>query len=453
MQSATLQIHATIVSTESRHRPHKMWQRKLTFLVPSSMPKERQKTQSSDATILNTEMTDHQKESVYTRLDFAAGMLACFVLLFAIYAPLYKEAILQPKLFFDFDPHMYLAQIWLETGKLPGGHYLFHILAGTGAKIFGNLRVSTFVVVMASELLTAAILYTYIFHCTRKVFIASMVATSIMLAGPLCLFAFKDGLFHFGGYLNPNILHSPTMSVLKPVALLLFILTDLSRENNNGIHIVVLVFLIIVSAFAKPSYIFIMLPAIVVLYAAGYRAIGLKNILILCAACIMILLWMYASVYITQHIDHFNDPSGNSAYNESVKISLVPYKFSFGHMWQPSYTIVIMKNLLSLVFPLYVLIMYRDDCKKDFHFVYACALFVFAWLSYAFLYESNHPQHGNFGWSSYTAVFLLFLEAFKILVSRFSKDARSYCGAALLALHVIFGIGYCLKVSMGWGYV
>lgn len=398
-------------------------------------------------------MTDNQKESVYSRLDFAAGMLASIVLLFAIYSPLYKEAILQPKSFFDFEPHMYLAQIWIETGKLPGGHYLFHVLAGVGAKLFNNLRISTFLVTMASELLTAAILYTYIFHCTRKVSTAFMAATAIMLAGPLCLFALKDGWFHFGGYLNPNILHSPTMSVLKPVALLLFILTDLSKENQNGIHIFILVFLIIVSNFAKPSYIFIMLPAIVVLYVAGYRAIGLKNLLILCAVCTLMLLWMYISVYITQHIDHFNDPTGNSAYNESVKISLVPYKFSFGYVWGKSYFAVILKNLLSLVFPLYIFFMYRNDCRKDFHFVYACTLFIFAWLSYAFLYESNHPQHGNFGWSSYTAVFLLFLASFKILALNFAKDARSYCGAALLALHVIFGIGYCLKVSMGFGYV
>lgn len=397
-------------------------------------------------------MTDQQKESVYTRLDFAAGMLASIILLFAIYTPTYKEAILEPKSFFDFDPHMYLAQIWIETGKLPT-HYLFHLLAGTGAKIFGNLRISTFAVTMASELLTAVIIYSYIFRCTRKVSIAFIAATGIMLAGPLCLFAPKDGLFHFGGYLNPNILHSPTMSVLKPIALLLFILTDLSRKIPNGIYTLSLVFLIIISALAKPSYIFIMLPAIVVLYAAGYREIGLKNLLILCAACVLALLWMYVSVYITQRIDHFNDPTGNSAYNESVKISLVPYKFSFGYIWGKSYIAVILKNVLSLVFPLYVLIMYRSDCKKDFHFVYACTLFIFAWLSYAFLYESNHPQHGNFGWSSYSAVFLLFLTSFKIFVQKFSKDARSYCGAALLALHVIFGIGYCLKVSMGWGYV
>ena len=192
-----------------------------------------------------------------------------------------------------------------------------------------------------------------------------------------------------------------------------------------------------------------MMPSIVLLYWEGYREIDKKHFFALCLVCLLTLLWAYLFIYGFQV---------NPGYKGKVAIGL----FKAPLVWSrisifPTVNciIILLKGALSIVFPLYVLAMYRKNIAKDFQWLYAWTLFAFACIFVVFFYEKPNIRHGNFGWPAITATFLLFVASFMVFIENFAKDMRSYCGAALLGLHVAFGVAYRLKLilfgTLAWG--
>lgn len=196
--------------------------------------------------------------------------------------------------------------------------------------------------------------------------------------------------------------------------------------------------MIILSGLAKPTYLLIMLPAIVLLYICGYREIDKRHFFALCFTNFLMLLWMWLFVYV------FRDGNG---YSSRIDIGLFKYAF----LREPNYFTIFLKLALSIAFPLYVLAC--NHGTKDFQYIYAWVLFMFAYLFFALFHEMPNIADGNFGWSAMTATFLLFVVSFRVFVENFSMNMRSYCGAALLGLHVASGLVYHVRIIWTAKYI
>ena len=91
----------------------------------------------------------------------------------------------------------------------------------------------------------------------------------------------------------------------------------------------------------------------------------------------------------------------------SDRILIAPFK-SMLH-WTGKYWLIVLKILMSIVFPLYVTIYYWKDTKKDLAYRLGWINFVVALLLAILLAEQEKYTHGNFFWGPMLAVFILFV--------------------------------------------
>jgi len=107
-----------------------------------------------------------------------------------------------------------------------------------------------------------------------------------------------------------------------------------------------------------------------------------------------------------------------------------------------------LKLLLSVLFPLYVLVAYRRIVFRDFFVRLGFAAFVVGLLMAAFLGESGIPRYfGNFTWSAQIGCFLLFVgtTAFffgTAVLGQGRRTSMAWAGIAIFALHVGAGFIY-----------
>ena len=98
---------------------------------------------------------------------------------------------------------------------------------------------------------------------TREVWKSMMISFGIIIAGPLFLLVGIDHKFYFG-YIGFALYHNPTFILLRPFAVLLWLLIIkyLFSKINTGMGIFLGILVVILSTLAKPSYIICILPAI-----------------------------------------------------------------------------------------------------------------------------------------------------------------------------------------------
>lgn len=367
-----------------------------------------------------------------------------------------------------------------ETGILFPGPFLFHlstIAVHTFAPV--SWEFANVIALLIFRLLLAGIIWALVRNAIRSRDLVSDATVTIgltiglMFAGAVSFITWPSGNYYLG-YLVPNIYVSQTLVVLQPLALLSFLVAIrvffTGAKGRSPRYVGGLAILSLLSVLAKPSFAMVLLPALVMLLwwqgqlpgvviARHHRRLvalhlprDLTPLVILVVSVIVPSLtgiaWVYISTYLVVQQEAANTGSGISIAPLQVMIFL---QTAFG---SPNAAIpwLILKLVLSLLFPLTVAAGYFSTVRVD-------SRFVLAWLQMGFgcvftytLAESPNFHPGNYTWSGQIAISVLFVISALLLFERtlvsgsdrwrtiFASPTAIVCYLALL-LHILGGLG------------
>ncbi|MBI5297343.1 MAG: hypothetical protein HY869_17835 [Chloroflexi bacterium] len=267
-----------------------------------------------------------------------------------------------------------------------------------------------------------------------------LAALGVGMAAPVSLLWPLDGLLYLG-YIGMNVYHSPTMFLLKPLAILQFMyaLCCFSEEHRPYLwQVAATALLSALGTFIKPSLAICILPALV--FYAAYRlwrkayvhtlalffGVGLPTALVLA--------WQFGVTYYA---------------NEAGGIGLLP----FGVMGAFS-NYLGLKFLLSILFPLSVSILFFKQARGDVRLVLGWLVFLFGAVFTYFFAENERLLEGNFIWSGQITLLLLFAVStlFYLEVPKRTQFERRF-PALLWALHIVSGVVYYVVCVLGNPYI
>ncbi len=259
-----------------------------------------------------------------------------------------------------------------------------------------------------------------------------LILLGLLIATPIALLWPLDNKMYLG-YLGITSYHNPTILVLKPLALIQFIIAYRSFQSNSplskweiGLGFIVSV----LGAYVKPNFAICILPAISA-YTA-YRMlrkqyVNLKGVFFgVVFPVTLMLAWQFLLTY------QFND-EGGIAFMPLVVMS--SYSKFLG-----------VKFILSILFPLLVSAVYWRDLAQDSRMVLAWIAFLLgAAYTYLLAETGSRIYHGNFGWSGEIALFILFAASTLFFLERTPAQNKTNFFKPLLivwGLHVVFGAIY-----------
>jgi len=310
-----------------------------------------------------------------------------------------------------------------------------------------GLYASLMILQTLAQVLTAIILYLWFGNRKEKHWnwLRAFCAGSLTLVAPIMLLVLKDGLFYFG-YIGLASYHNPTIHLLRPVALLSFILA-LRIFNPSGPskgEIALAASLMILSALIKPSYALCILPALLSLALIQFlrkRPLRISYLVLgYLLPALVILLAQWALSYWLMA-------------GEQTSIIIMPLQveraFSDFLGW---------KFLFSIAFPLTATLFIWKAARRRIDIQLAWLSFFFGAAQLYLLAESGERlYHGNFRWGAQITLFLLFSVAARFVArSLYARKALPIHKAMLLqatyAAHLLAGIAYYLRALISPDY-
>lgn len=379
--------------------------------------------------------------------------------------------------------HVAFAREMSETGVLFPGHFLFH-LSTIAIRSLAPVSwdVANVMTLLAYRLLLARIVWSLVRRAIRSRDLVSDGALSIVLtisllfARAVSFLTWPTGNYYLG-YSVPNIYVSHTLVVLQPLALLSFLAVIrvfcTGATVWNARDLVGLANLSLFSVLARPSYALVLVPALVVLLSwRGHLpsiAITAKNggfiawrwpqshtplailVVSVIIPTVVAITWVYLSTYLVVQQEAANTGTGISVAPLRVMLFL---QTTFG---SPDAAIpwLVLKLLLSLLFPLAVAGAYFSTVRADPRFVLAWLQMGVGCLFTYFLAESPNFRPANYTWSGQIAISVLFVISALLLFERtlvsgsnrwrtiLASPPAIVCYFALL-LHIIGGLGIYL---------
>ena len=355
----------------------------------------------------------------------------------------------------DYSLHVLYTQLLVE-GKF--GEIPLQALAHPGLQIilalmhlvtFGRLGLyaSLMIVQVAAQVSTAVILYFWMGEGVEDRFrtLRAFAASGLTLVAPIVVIAPWDGLFYFG-YVGLANYHNPTIHLLRPFALLSFILACRAFRGGRASSLTVAAagMLMATSLLIKPNYALCILPAIAVVAWLRWRAHKPPDWRMLLFGFFL----PAAIVLLAQWAVGFWMARG-----EETGFLMRPLEVerAFSGYLLP-------KFLLSIVFPVVILAAYPWDSLRDDGLALAWLSFVFGAAQMYLLAESGDRfYHGNFRWGAQISLFLLFAASAKFLLQTRLAPGVPYgrrwvIGWGAFAAHVIAGVAYYAHVMVSSGY-
>ncbi len=342
----------------------------------------------------------------------------------------------------DFSLHIYFAMDMLGSRPVPAytlAHSLWQILL-IGAWWLSRSRIDFYESAIAFQVLSgvAAALVLYFWYGALpnrpSPWLRVFFAVSLVVVAPVVLPALLDGRYYFG-YIGLANYHNPTVHMLRPFALLLFILAmqALSGRRHSGWVTGLAAILMALATFLKPSHTVTLLPALgllVLVWLYRRRLVDWRLLVLgLGLPAVLVLAGQYWFTYASGEADSaivwmpFAAAGSMSAY--------LPQKF-----------------LLSILFPLAVLLVSFRTVRRDPEMTLAWLSFAAGAAQYYLLAESgSRLQHGNFLWGAQISLFVLFAVCTRFLLKQ-NFGWKGWLRPAYLAqlavylLHLGAGIAY-----------
>ena len=346
----------------------------------------------------------------------------------------------------DFNEHAQVADSLLNGAKAPP-HFLYHIVLILIHKITGLSFINAgFVFVFFIVLATYMVAHKGIISAgALNKYLPGPAIIFLLLSHPIAILAPLDKHLYFG-YIASNVYHNPTILLLKPIALLHFILicellSDSVPSNQTMKRVIMLAFLTALSIVAKPSYIIVFLPALLAFIMVARfllnRNISKQGVILVLAIigpAVLLLTWQYLWFY-----------GGESTSYIGIDFFAVFKQISA--LWT-----LVPKLLLSVAFPISVAFLLGCQLVQRTEFLLSFFMFGISLIySYALVdsVTNQGTYSGNFFWSAQIAHFILLYVCIKnYLMFLFSEKQRKW-SVSLIPM----GIGACqLIFGLLWYY-
>jgi hypothetical protein len=365
----------------------------------------------------------------------------------------------------EFDAHILAAVKMVQEGQVVLPHFLFQLLTiihhyllsffdlptyqitGRNQKINYDWGFSALIVMLEIYVGIGLLLVYHLklrFKNNIKNFenLAYVVAFGISISCPIFLLAPVDGKFYLG-YITPSTIYIiPTQVLLKLPSLALFLLSPLyfTKNKENAKILLTVGFLVVLSGLAKPNWLMVMIPALGI--------ISLINIIKGCYVnwwALGVILLSSAAVLGWQYYFKFMDVTSPIYKSEIIITS--PFE-----VWGHHSDFLLIKIILSILFPLYITIFFWKTVKGDFLLSYGWLLFLIGLIYTGFLGEGPGKVKfaGNFVWCGQIACFMLFVASASLFFSKccieYQKNKqRVIIGSALFCAHVVCGLIYYFR--------
>ncbi len=339
----------------------------------------------------------------------------------------------------DFGAHLEFVRSLLRTGSTDLPHFVFEIGVASIYRLGFTLEASSTILMVLAMLATGLVLF-WIFRRETQPWVAMGLSLCLLVVGPLSLVTLPSQELYLG-YMTPNSYHNPTLILLKPTALGLMLVG--LRSLDPGVVaprwglILAGALLSLLSCLTKPSFQICFLPGLGVLTALAIlrrEDVDLRlSVFGLALPSFAVLGWQYLISF-----------DGKSA----VEIIVAPLQVIRGLDQQ-----ILLKLMLSLSFPAVFSTIFFREASRDRLMQIAWATLAFG-LSYGYLLAETGRrfQHGNFLWSGYIAVFVLYVACIPLLLRQEDSPGRRLCWA-LFALHVVSGFIFAVTQMLGERYL
>ncbi len=269
-------------------------------------------------------------------------------------------------------------------------HYLSQLLKvdyNVSASIFTALLVTLYAVIIYK---VAKSLDEYR-DSEAKWYLITMIALTI---GPFFWVDYYSRIYMGPG--SPSIWHNVTLITVQPLALLSVFYTIKFFLTNKTYYFILAILVTVVSIFAKPNYIIVFLPSIVV-YILLKRYFDKKRLVF---AAISILLSVAALAY--QFINQYE-----SINSESTGGSVILDCFGVWSHYTPSVTVSIM---MALGLPFLISLFNYRSVKENEYIKFTWLLVLFSTILFACFAESGKRYiDGNFSWSWMISLSLIYI--------------------------------------------
>jgi hypothetical protein len=343
--------------------------------------------------------------------------LAILVLLvIAASTPIYWQRIMTP-VDGDYGTHILYTYQLLKQEYVPS-HILSHpaVQAILGGLVWASRshvqpEMGMVLLMVASNVLLALIVYFWLggsLKDWKRVF----WSFTLPFLAPVMALAPLDGRYYYG-YIGLANYHNPTIQLLRPIALLVFILAlqVFRRPRNPGWMIASAAILVILSALVKPNYLLCVLPAMAVLgliLLLRRQPLDIRMGLLgfaLPAAVVLAAQW-----YVTYAM-----PGADNSH--IIFLPLVVERYFSNYLpW---------KFLLSILFPLTVLLLTARQVVRDRSLQLAWLSFVFGALQLYLLAESGDRLYdANFRWSAQITLLILIVACVRFVTVRLAAENK-----------------------------
>jgi hypothetical protein len=373
------------------------------------------------------EMTQGQRDAAVSRVLIASLLFGVSVYMLA--PPVWSYVHLAFP-FTDYNLHAGLADTMRVTGRVQVPHFLTHLLAIELTSVF-PITTQSAIGWIAIVGLSMSVALTYWYLSETNMYSAVAGAIAVSLFHPLVLHN-----LHYLGNVVVTTFHNPTYALLKPLAMLQFMILLKGLKSEPSSRWTVLSALtLVVATLAKPNYTVCLLPACTVFLFISSDVPWQKNFKFLIWAAlipgVLVLGWQYWYTYAT-----------NSSPMERSTIVFAPFEVLLaktGH--------IPLKTVMSLAFPLSVLALFgrKAFLSKDVRLGFFVFLFGVVGF-YLFAESGNRKSHMNLAWGAYIGLYILVVTLVKLLsdqmthlTDRRTKIKWSIC-VGLLFLHAVSGV-------------
>jgi hypothetical protein len=347
----------------------------------------------------------------------------------------------------DFVVHNERASHLADGGRLEVPHPLYHFLVIALHALLPHLDFGTAGLWVA--LATQALLVLTVYAALRSGFgigtrpsplAAAAMALPLCLVAPVYLLT-RERRQRYFGYVYPNTFHSPTMILLRPFALGLFVACAAVLSDRRA-PAALLAALTLACGLTKPNYLICLVPALVLLAIADRRAgAGSRGRALILYVLVPGVALLALQAWFTLATDRMR-PSELAWAPLAVIRSYVP----------DSGPLIAAKLALSILFPLSVLLAFPGELRREAELRLAWLAFAIGVVySYGFAELGPRLGEGNFLWCGQVTLFVLFVASARTLLGRAAVGPRdalriSACAVVYLA-QLASGLAYVWRVA------
>lgn len=337
----------------------------------------------------------------------------------------------------DYSVHINIInQYFYENFYIPhpGFHILIHYLSNiTSLPYNQTVTIVMAIVITITIKLTETVLKNCIDnHKDNFVILFGIIAINIAIA----LYIPSFNKYMYAGQWSPNIWHSPTLSLLKPFALLsFFLLTQFLKKGSTKqtVNLILCSLLLFIGTFIKPSFIICLIPALffyLVIFRFKQSDIYLKLFYVILPS---LLLLTY------QYFETYNLKDSQSYFHDKIVFTW----FGVMKMYTPN---LFISTILATAFPLLVLLFSLNKIKRNTNIVFSWILIIVSYLISGMLAEQNKFSLGAFIFSYDICLYILYVFSFVEYINWFKNHKNNMTKLAItsivLSYHIVCGILY-----------